>query len=156
MCSSDLGFEDAMLQVREQYELRSKKSQDTTKTKTPEITVKKRPDKTSKATSVNNKTVAESSGRHKEKDSQDNAKQIQPTSSTSTSVSTPDTTVPNPCYSIISHLDMIHDCFMAFGHPFLQTWTNSLKNSVKSPIRDYARDFPRVYASPSRIFHVCH
>ena len=35
-----LGFEDAMLQVREQYELRSKKSQDTFKTKTPEVTIK--------------------------------------------------------------------------------------------------------------------
>ena len=29
------------------------------------------------------------------------------------------------CYSIISHLHMIHDFFYGFGHPFLQTWTNS-------------------------------
>ena len=60
------------------------------------------------------------------------------------------------CYSIISHLHMIHDCLDGFGHPFLQTWTNSLKNSVKIPIRDYARTFPHVYASPARLFHVCH
>ena len=37
-----LGFENAMLQVREQYEIRSKKNQDTPKAKTPEITIKKK------------------------------------------------------------------------------------------------------------------
>ena len=47
---------------------------------------------------------------------------------------------------------MIHDFFYGFGHPFLQTWTNSLKNSVKIPICDYAQTFPRVYASPTALF----
>ena len=60
------------------------------------------------------------------------------------------------CYSIISHFHMIQDFFYGFGHPFLQTWTNSLKNSVKIPIRDYAHTFPRVYASPAALFRVCH
>ena len=49
-----------MLQVREKYELRSNKSQDTSKTNTPEVTIKKRPEKISKATSANNKTATES------------------------------------------------------------------------------------------------
>ena len=60
-----------MLQVREQYELRNKKIQDTSKTKTPEVTIRKRPDKTSKATSASNRTTAESSGKNQEKDNQD-------------------------------------------------------------------------------------
>ena len=69
-----LGFEDSMLQVREQYELRRKKIQDTSKAKTPEVTIKKRPNKSSKASATDNKTTAESSGKHKEKDNQNNEK----------------------------------------------------------------------------------
>lgn len=49
------------MQVREQYELRIKKSQDNSKAKTPEITIKKRPDKSSKVTTESSKSAAESS-----------------------------------------------------------------------------------------------
>ena len=45
-----LGFENAIMQVREQYELRRNKSLDNPKTKAPEITIKKRPEKSSKVT----------------------------------------------------------------------------------------------------------
>ena len=36
-----LGFENAMMQVREQYELRSKKSQENAKPKASEVTIRK-------------------------------------------------------------------------------------------------------------------
>ena len=65
-----LGFENDMMRVREQYELRIKKNQDASKPKAPEVTIKKIPDKTSKASAVNSKSAAESSGKHKEKDNQ--------------------------------------------------------------------------------------
>ena len=45
-----LGFEDAIMQVREQYELRRKKSLDSSKPKASEITINKRPEKPSKVT----------------------------------------------------------------------------------------------------------
>ena len=67
-----------MLQVREQYELMSKKNQENSKTKP---------------------------GKHREKDNQDTEKQSQPTSSTSASVSTPDKIVPNPVHSEKSQSD---------------------------------------------------
>ena len=57
-----------MMQVREQYELRSKKSQETPKPKDSEATIKKRPEKSSKATTESSKLSAESSGKNKEKD----------------------------------------------------------------------------------------
>ena len=51
-----LGFENAIMQVREQYELRSKKSLDNAKPKASKVTIKKKPEKTSKATAKSNKS----------------------------------------------------------------------------------------------------
>ena len=65
-----LGFENAMMQVKEKYELRRKKSQETTKPKASEVTIKKIPEKTSKATAESNKSAAESSGKNKDKGNQ--------------------------------------------------------------------------------------
>ena len=50
-----LGFENSMMQVRVQYELRRKKSLETTKPKASEVTIKKRLAKTSKVTAERKK-----------------------------------------------------------------------------------------------------
>ena len=63
-----LGFENAIMQVKEQYEFRSKKSLENSKPKASEITIKKKPEKFSKVTTENNKSAAEGSGKNKEKD----------------------------------------------------------------------------------------
>ena len=94
-----LGFENSIKQVREQYELRSKKSLDNSKPKASEITIKKRLEKTSKAAAKSKKSAVESSGKNKEKDDQNTDKQSQPTSSTSIAVSAPDKIDPKPVHS---------------------------------------------------------
>ena len=48
------------MQVREQYELRSKKSLETAKPKASEVTIKKSPEKNSKVIAETNKSTAES------------------------------------------------------------------------------------------------
>ena len=53
------------MQVSDQYELRSKKSLDTSKPKAFEVAIKKRPEKTSKVTAKSSKSAAESSGNNK-------------------------------------------------------------------------------------------
>ena len=93
------------MQVREQYVLRSKKSQETNQPKASEVTIKKRPEKTSKVTAESNKSAAESSGKNKEKDSQRSDKQSQPTSSANTAVSAPDKTVTNNVHNENQHTD---------------------------------------------------
>ena len=60
-----LGFENAIMQVREQYELRRKNSLDTSKPKDSEVTIKKRPEKSSKVTAESSKSAGESSGKNK-------------------------------------------------------------------------------------------
>ena len=90
-----LGFENAMMQVREQYELRSKKSQETAKPKYSKTTIKKRPEKSSKATTESSKLSAKSSRKSKENDNQNTNAQGKPASSTSTAVSAPDKIVTN-------------------------------------------------------------
>ena len=87
MCSSDL------------YEIRSKKSLDTSKPKASEITIKKRPEKTSKVTAESSKSVAKSSGKSKGKDNQNIDKKSQPTSNTSTVASVPDKTTTSIVHS---------------------------------------------------------
>ena len=69
------------MQVRH-YELRSKKGLNDSKLKTPEVTIKKRSEKTSKGTAESKKLAAESSGKNKERDSQTTDKKSQETSST--------------------------------------------------------------------------
>ena len=93
------------MQVREQYELRSKKGLDNSKPKAFEVTIKKRPEKTSKVTAESKKSAAESSGKNKEKDNQNTDKQGKPTSSTSNAVSAPDKTVTNTVHSENQHTD---------------------------------------------------
>ena len=66
------------MQVREKCELRSKKSQETTKPKDSEATIKKRPEKTSKTTAETKKSAAESSGENREKDNQNTNAQGKP------------------------------------------------------------------------------
>ena len=100
-----LGFENAMMQVREQYELRRKKNQENSKIKTPKVTIKKRPNKTSKASAANSKTSAESFGKNKGKDNQNVEKQSQPASSTDIVVSAPDKNVSKPVHSEKSQAD---------------------------------------------------
>ena len=100
-----LGFENAIMQVREKYELRSKKSLDTSKPKASEITIKKIHEKSSKVTAKGNKSAAESSGKNKEKDNQKNEKKGEPASNTNTSVSTSDTIFPNPVHNEKSQTD---------------------------------------------------
>ena len=87
------------MQVREQYELRSNKSLDTSKPKASEITIKKRPEKTPKVTVESNKSAVESSQKNQEKESQNTDKQSQQTSSTSTGANAPDKTATNTVYS---------------------------------------------------------
>ena len=93
------------MQVREKYEIRRKNSLDTAKPKASEVTIKKRPEKTSKVTAESNKSAAESSGKNKEKGNQNTEKQGQPTSSTNTAVSTPDKTISNTVHSENQHTD---------------------------------------------------
>ena len=93
------------MQVREQYELRRKKSLDTSKPKASEITIKKRPEKTPKVTAKSSKSTAESSGKNKEKDSQNTDKQGQHMSSTSTTTNAPDKTVANTVHTENQHTD---------------------------------------------------
>ena len=69
------------------------------KPKASEITLKKRPEKTSKETAEGNKSTAESSGKNKEKDNQNNDTQGKPTSNTSTAVISHDKTIPNIVHS---------------------------------------------------------
>ena len=54
-----------MMQVREQYELRRKKSLDTARPKYSEVTIRKRPEKNSEVTVESKKSVVESSGKNK-------------------------------------------------------------------------------------------
>ena len=93
------------MQVREKYEIRSKKSQETGKPKAFEITIKKILEKTSKATAENNKSAAESSRKNKEKDNQNTDTQGKPACSTSTVVSAPDKTISNTVHSENQHTD---------------------------------------------------
>ena len=98
-----LGFENAMMQVREQYEIRSKRSQETAKPKASETTIKKRPVKYSKETAESSKPSAESFG--KSKDNQNTNAQGKPASSTSTVVSALDKIVTNTVHNENQHTD---------------------------------------------------
>ena len=53
------------MQVKEKYELRIKKSLDIAEPKASKVTIKKNPEKTSKAAAERNKSAAESSGKNK-------------------------------------------------------------------------------------------
>ena len=69
-----LGFKNAIMQVREKNDLRSKKNTYNPKQKASEITIKKRPEKTPKVTAKSSKSVAENSGKNKDKDTQTSEK----------------------------------------------------------------------------------
>ena len=90
-----LGFENAIMQIREQYDLRSKKNIDDPKPKASEITIKKNPGKNPKVTVESSKLAPESSGKNKHKDILTSDKSSQGPSSTIIAANAPNKTESN-------------------------------------------------------------
>ena len=83
------------MQIREQYDLRSKKNIDDPKPKASEITIKKKPGKTPKVTVERSKPTPESSSKNKDKDILTSDKSSQGPSSTSIAANALDKTTSN-------------------------------------------------------------
>ena len=78
-----LGFENAIMEVHRQYDLRSKKNQDASKKKKLDTAIRKTPKNTPKRTAENTNTMAKKPDQNKEKNSQQNGDPSYPITSTS-------------------------------------------------------------------------
>ena len=87
------GFENAIMEVHKQYDLRSKKNQETPKKKTSKNSAKNSPANTSKNTTENSKAVTRDSDKNKGKNTQIYEKHSGDPNSISTSSNAPNKTI---------------------------------------------------------------